>query len=258
QRHPWIFSGAVQRLEGQANAGDLVHIVAADDTWLACAYYNPHSQIQARVLSWDLEESIDEAFWERRLARAIAGRTALQLAPQTNALRLVNAESDDLPGLIVDQYGDFLVLQSQTAGIERWKQMLVDLLAARVGPAGILERSDLSIRKKEGLSPVSGLLWGQPPPDLLTVHENGHPFQVDLRHGHKTGLYLDQRDNRALVCQPRFVAGKRLLNVFSYTGGFAVYAAAAGARAITNLDSSVDVLRLAEANVQLTAPQRPD
>ena len=258
QRHPWIFSGAVQRLEGQANAGDLVHIVAADDTWLACAYYNPHSQIQARVLSWDLEESIDEAFWERRLARAIAGRTALQLAPQTNALRLVNAESDDLPGLIVDQYGDFLVLQSQTAGIERWKQMLVDLLAARVGPAGILERSDLSIRKKEGLSPVSGLLWGQPPPDLLTVHENGHPFQVDLRHGHKTGLYLDQRNNRALVCQPRFVAGKRLLNVFSYTGGFAVYAAAAGARAITNLDSSVDVLRLAEANVQLTAPQRPD
>lgn len=258
QRHPWVFSGAVQRLEGKAEPGDLVHVVAADDSWLACAYYNPHSQIRARVLSWDLEEPIDEAFWRRRLQRAIANRTALQLAPHTNALRLVNAESDGLPGLVVDQYGNFLAVQCLTAGIERRKQMLVELLAELTQPAGILERSDVSIRKKEGLSPVSGHLWGEAPPDLLTVQENGRAFQVNLRQGHKTGLYLDQRDNRALVGQPRFVAGRDVLNVFSYTGGFAVYAAAAGARAITNVDSSVDALRLAEANAQLNAAGRTD
>lgn len=258
QRHPWVFSGAIQRIEGNLQMGDLVNIVAANGSWLASAYFNPHSQIQGRVLSWDAKEVINPDFWRRKLHQAVKRRAVLQLEPQTTAYRLVNAEADQLPGLIIDKYGEFLVLQSLTAGIDQSKTVIVEQLKEVVECAGILERSDAPVRKKEGIPLQTGLLWGNKPPQTLTVHENGHAFMVDLAQGHKTGLYLDQRDNRALVCQPRFVAGKNILNVFSYTGGFAIYAAANAAKTIVNIDSSMEALQLAEKNIELNGYLRPN
>jgi 23S rRNA (cytosine1962-C5)-methyltransferase len=256
-RHPWVFSGAIQQIDGEPTPGDIVDIADRQQRFLARAYFNPHSQIQARILSWDPAEAIDDQFWRRLMERAINGRNSLNLQPATTAYRLVNAEADRLPGLIVDQYGDYLVVQCLTLGIDRRKEQLVALLADLLQPRGILERSDVDVRRKEGLPPSDGLLWGELPPAELLIRENGLTFAVDLQQGHKTGFYLDQRDNRALVGQPHIVAGKRMLNLFAYTGGFAVYAAAAQAGPIINVDSSVDALTLAERNIALNGWQRP-
>ena len=257
-RHPWVFSGAIRQVKGEPQPGDLVEVVAHDNEWLATGYYNPHSQIRVRLLSWEEADTVDEGWWRGRLAAALARREALALAPETTAYRLVYAESDRLPGLVVDGYGDFLVLQALTLGIERRKEMVSGLLAELLAPAGIVERSDVDVREKEGLAQEKGLLWGEAPPEELVVQEHGHRFGVDLMAGHKTGLYLDQRENRALVGQRRFLEGKEVLNVFAYSGGFAPYAAAAGARAIVNLDSSAAALAQAERNMALNGYERPD
>ena len=249
RRHPWIFSGAVGRTTGTPAPGDLVDVLAADGTWLARGYFNPHSQIRVRVLSWDEATPIDEDFWRRRLAQALAWRAALSLAPQTDAYRLVNAEADGLPGLIVDRYADYLVIQCLTQGIATRRDLLLRLLEELLAPAGIVERSDADVVRKEGLAKTRGLVAGSAPPAQLEIRENGLRAGVSLLDGHKTGYYLDQRDNRLRVCSVPFVGGRTVLNVFSYTGGFALNAAAAGAGAITNIDSSADVLALAEANM---------
>ncbi len=256
-RHPWIFSGAIERVEGRPEPGDLVDVVGKDGRFLARAYYNPHSQIRGRILAWDADETIDETFWRQKIERAITGRAALALEPATTAYRLINAEADGLPGLVVDKYGDFLVIQCLTLGIDRRKEMLVGLLADSLNPAGIIERSDVSVRAQEGLPEFKGLVWGEPPPSDWIVRENGRQFGVDLLGGHKTGLYLDQRENRTAVCRPHFVAGKEILNVFAYTGGFALYAAASGAGPIVNIDSSMAALTLAEKNVIGDGWERP-
>jgi 23S rRNA (cytosine1962-C5)-methyltransferase len=257
QRHPWIFSGAVERIDGpKPEPGELVAVATARGEQLATAYYNPRSQIIARVLSWDPKEAIDDVFWLRRLAAAIALRQLLGIEPATTAYRLVYAESDGLPGLIVDRYGPYLVMQCLTLGIDRRKELLVGLLQEVLRPRGILERSDSSVRKQEGLEPVSGRVWGEKPPEQLEVLENGHTFLVDVFRGHKTGLYLDQRDNRALVCAKGNVSGRDVLNVFAYTGGFAVYAASNGARSIVNVDDSDDALKLAALQVEKTGGER--
>ena len=270
-RHPWVFSGAIGRVQGQPAPGDLVTVADHKGTPLATAYYNAKSQIQARILSWEPSEAIDEAFWRGRLQQAIAGRAMMGLtaddrrplttdplttdllitAPPTTACRLVNAEADGLPGLVVDRYGDYLVIQCLTLGIDRRKETLVGLLAELLQPAGILERSDVDVRGKEGLRPLVELRHGQEPPAELVIRENGFSFLVDVLHGHKTGFYLDQRDNRAAVGQPALMAGREVLNVFAFTGAFGVYAAAAGARAVIHVDSSAPALEAAERNMQL-------
>jgi 23S rRNA (cytosine1962-C5)-methyltransferase len=255
-RHPWIFSGAIRSIDGQPAPGDLVTIRAHDGMWLATAYYNPHSQIRARILSWEEGEEIDEAWWRARPQQAVATRAALALAPQTNAFRLVNAEADQLPGLVVDRYGDYLVLQALTAGIDRRKALLAQLLQQVVEPRGIVERSDVDVREKEGLEQTTGMLAGPEPPQDMVVQENGLEFVVDLLHGHKTGLYLDQRENRSLLGQPRFVQDREVLNLFSYTGGFALFAAAGGARSIVNVDSSAQLLEEARGNMARNFPPR--
>lgn len=254
--HPWIFSGAVRRVENDPGPGDLVDVYANDESWLALAYFNPHSQIRARVLSRDPDDTVDEAWWRNRLRQAISLRQMLELEPETTAYRLVNAEADRVPGLVVDRYEDYLVVQALTMGIERQKPMLVRLLNELLNPAGIVERSDVDVRKKEGLEQTSGLLSGQGPPADLLVLENNLAFNVDLLHGHKTGLYLDQRENRALLGQKRFVEHKEVLNVFSYTGGFALYVAAGGAQHIVNVDSSTEILQQARENVQRRFAER--
>ena len=265
-RHPWVFSGAIGRVRGQPAPGDLVTVADHKGAPLATAYYNAKSQIQARILSWDPSEAVDAAFWRGRLGRAIAGRAVMGLAADaqpisaeapTTAYRLVNAEADGLPGLVVDRYGDFLVMQCLTLGIDRRKEMLTGMLAELLQPAGILERSDVDVRGKEGLQRVVEVRHGQEPPVELGILENGFSFLADIRHGHKTGFYLDQRDNRVAVGQAPFMAGREVLNVFAFTGAFGVYAAAAGASAVVNVDSSAPALEMAERHMALNGFAQP-
>ncbi len=248
-RHPWLFGGAIARVEGQAQPGDLVEIVDGAGRPCGRGYYNPRSQIAVRILTWDPDEAIDAAFWRRRLEAAIARRAALPGLAETDACRLVHAESDGLPGLIVDRYGEWLVLQSLTAGIEQRKELLAALLMELLAPKGIYERSDVDVRPREGLADAVGVLAGDAPPPQVGIVEHGRRFQVDLLRGHKTGFYLDQRENRQRVAA--YCAGADVLNAFGYTGGFGVYAGTAGARRVVNLDSSAEALAAAEAHMAL-------
>ena len=252
QHHPWIFSGAVARVKGDVTDGDVVDVVAADGTWLARGTLNRKSQIVVRLLTWTEGEAIDEAFWRSRLERAIAGRAMLASGGDTTAYRLVSAESDGLPGLIVDRYGDYLVMQFLTLGVERWKQEIVGQVSNLLYK-GVYERSDVDVRAKEDLPKASGVLAGEEPPDLVEIRENGLRFLVDVKRGHKTGFYLDQRDNRRKVAP--YLCGREVLNCFAYTGAFAVYALAAGAKSVANVDTSADALELARRNVDLNAAQ---
>lgn len=248
-RHPWLFSGAIQHIDRAAADGDIVEVHSAAGQWLARGYLNRRSQIQVRLLTWDSDQAIDETFWRARVQRALAGRAALAADPQTNAYRLIHAESDGMPGLVVDRYGDWLAMQCLTLGIERVKPLLTRLLVELCQPAGIVERSDVEVRDKEGLRPVAGMLHGAAPAGPLEITEQGHKFLVDLTGGQKTGFYLDQRENRRRVAA--YCQNARVLNAFSYSGGFAVYALAAGAQHVLNLDSSLEALELAERNLTL-------
>ena len=255
-RHPWIFSGAIARVDGEPADGDVVDVLDAQGTCLGQGYINRHSQITVRMLAFAGDEALDASFWRRRLEQSIARRRSLLQDDATTACRLVYAESDLLPGLVVDRYGDYLVLQALTLGIERNKAEIVGILAQLVHPAGIYERSDVDVRAKEGLAPSAGLLWGREPPRPVRIRENGHSFQVDIQGGQKTGFYLDQRSNRARLAS--YAHGRTVLNAFAYTGGFAVYAACAGAGSVTNVDSSAEALALARVNVSANCSEARD
>lgn len=248
QRHPWIFSGAIQRLPKEVANGAIVDVYAADGKWLARGYLNRASQIQVRILTWDVDEAIDRAFWQSRIVQAIAGRAALAADPDTTVYRLINGESDYLPGLLVDRYGDYLVMQVGTLGIEQRKAELAAILLAESGVLGIIERSEASVRRQEELPDAEGLLLGEAPPAQIEVREDGLHFLVDLYGGQKGGFYADQRENRRQVAT--YCSGKRILNGFSYTGAFAIHALAAGAAHVINVDSSVDALTLGEEILQ--------
>jgi 23S rRNA (cytosine1962-C5)-methyltransferase len=250
-RHPWIFSGAISGVDGQPSAGDLVAVHDSEGAFLAWGYFNRQSQITVRLLSWNRDEPIDDSFWSGRLAQSLAARERPGLsAPKTTAWRLVYAESDGIPGLVVDRYENWLVAQFLTAGTDVRKQELARMLAELVPEAeGVYERSDVEVREKEGLAPSDGPLLGGMPPDELIIRENGLQFPVDVRSGHKTGFYLDQRENRALL--EHYVAGADLLNCFAYTGGFGVYAARGGAGQITHVETSADALSTAERTMAL-------
>jgi 23S rRNA (cytosine1962-C5)-methyltransferase len=258
KRHPWVFSGAIQSVAGDPTDGDMVALRGESGAFLARGYWNHQSQINVHVLSWDEGQVIDDEFWRVRLQRSISGRVVENAQHEhgtPNAYRLVNAESDGLPGLIVDRYGDWLVIQALTLGIERRKQLMAKLLVELLSPAGIYERSDVEIRTKEGLTPITGLLAGRKPPPVIEIDENGRRFLVDVYNGHKTGFYLDQRDNRAILGNwLRFdpqADTRVVLNCFSYTGGFTVYALDGMARRVINVDASADALALARQNVTL-------
>jgi 23S rRNA (cytosine1962-C5)-methyltransferase len=256
-RHPWVFSGAVSRVEGEVHDGDLVRVVNRSGRYLATGYWNRRSQIVVRLLTWDAEEPVDAEFWRRRLARAFAGRSHLAWDPDTDAYRLVHAEADGLPGLIVDRYRDWLVVQCLTLGMACHRDQIVALLAdpstfssSRIDVmAGIYARDDADVRRKEGLPLETGLLWGVEPPDQVEIVEHGHRFLVDVKGGHKTGFYLDQRENRRQTAT--WCAGLDVLNAFAYTAGFGVYAGKAGAQSVVNVDTSAGALALAEENLAL-------
>jgi len=257
-RHPWVFSGAIDGSNGEPAPGDIVDIKRNDGKWLARAYFNPHSQITARILTWEQAEYIDETFWSKKLERSIEMRRKLRPLPGTTAYRLVNAEADGLPGLIVDKYNDFLVIQLLTLGIDRRKEVLVKLLAEKINPDGIFERSDTAVRKKEKLPQRHGCIWGEEPLDDLVVKEDSLYFSVDIKNGHKTGFYLDQRINRKLVTGDQLVKGRSILDAFSYSGGFGIFAARGEAAEIVNIDHSSTALILAKHNQAINGFDRPN
>ncbi len=230
QHHPWVFSGAIGDTRGAPAPGDIVDVTGERGEWLARGYYNPKSQIVVRLLTWDEGEAIDEAFWTRRLTAAADLRSALGLThgQATTGYRLAFAESDLLPGLIVDRYDDWLSVQFLTLGVDVRRELLTGLLMDLFQPAGIVDRSDPIARRQEGLRTSDGLIAGREPPPDLTITEYGLRFPVDLLGGQKTGFYLDQRENRRIVAG--FAAGKQVLNAFSFTGAFAVHALKHGAR----------------------------
>jgi 23S rRNA (cytosine1962-C5)-methyltransferase len=249
RRHPWIFSGAIDLAEG--DPGGLVDVRDSGGGFLARGYYNPRSQIAVRILTWDDSERIDTDWWRSRLETAIVARAAWAGREKLSAYRLVYAESDGLPGLIVDRYGEWLVLQSLTAGIEALKPTLVEHLVDLLHPKGVYERSDADVRGKEGLPNAVGVLWGDSPPDPLVIEEHGLKYLVDILGGHKTGFYLDQRDSRRWLIDSRAADKAEVLNAFSYTGAFGACAASTGARRIVSIDSSQPALDMAQATMSL-------
>jgi 23S rRNA (cytosine1962-C5)-methyltransferase len=252
-RHPWIFSGAVGRIDTGAEDGEIVTVRDASGAFLARGYLNRRSQIVVRLLSWDEGQPVDEAFWTQRIVDAIARRQDLAVDPETTAYRLVHAEADLVPGLIVDRYGDYLVMQCLTLGIARRRDSLVRALVQALSPVGIYERSDGEVRRREGLGLATGVLYGEAPPPETEIVEHGHRFLVDLAQGQKTGFYLDQRENRGALARhlkSLSVRGRTLLDAFSYSGGFSVYAARAGAGPVTLLDASTEALELARRNLR--------
>jgi 23S rRNA (cytosine1962-C5)-methyltransferase len=248
RRHPWIFSGAVAKVEGDPCAGDTVQVKAADGTLLGMGAYSPESQIRVRLWTFEASE-IDTTFINSRIAQAISGRSIFLAEGATNAFRLVNAEADGIPGLIADRYGEWIVCQFTTAGAERWKKEIVEALQRYSPCKGVYERSDLDVRTREGLPPLMGVLAGEAPPERIEIVENGTRYYVDVLQGHKTGFYLDQRDNRAMV--KRYANGLDVLNAFSYTGGFGVAAVTSAAASVTHVDLSEPSLALARENTAL-------
>lgn len=249
RKHPWIFSGAIDSVKDLKQNGETVEIISADGKPLGYGSYSAHSQITVRVLSFNPSEKIDIDFIRKRIESSIELRNNLINTQSTNAYRIINAESDFLPGLVVDKYDNYLVCQFLSAGAEFWKKEIVEVLNSIFNPAGIYERSDVDVREKEGLQPVKAVLSGKEPAEFFEVIENENKFFVDIKSGHKTGFYLDQRDNRNILSL--FASDKEILNCFSYTGGFAVYALRGGAKKVINVDSSVDALSLAEKNLSL-------
>jgi 23S rRNA (cytosine1962-C5)-methyltransferase len=257
RRHPWLFSGAVAQLEGRARPGDTVEVVSREGRPLARAAWSPASQIRARVWSFDPHEAIDHAFFKRRVAAAVARRAALpelggQLSGQLSGqqgLRLIHAESDGLPGVIADRYGDTVVVQLTTAGADKWRAAIADSLVKATGCARIYERSDAEVRALEGLEPVTGWLHGGAADEELVIEENGIRMAVDIFAGHKTGFYLDQRDNRRRVAE--LARDRRVLNCFCYSAGFSLQALAGGAREVVSIDSSGPALETAKHNLTL-------
>lgn len=246
RRHPWVFSGAMARVEGAPAAGDTVAVRAADGGFLAWGAFSPASQIRVRVWSFDEAETIDAGFFRRRVARALALRRAFGIDAATDAYRVVHGESDGLPGVVADRYGDTLVLQLASAGAERWRDAIADALQAATGCTRVYERSDLEVRELEGLAPRTGALRGPDPGDVA-IREGVLSYRVDVRGGQKTGFFLDQRDNRARV--GALARGRRVLNGFCYTGAFTVAALAGGASSVLSVDSSADALNRARGHV---------
>jgi 23S rRNA (cytosine1962-C5)-methyltransferase len=251
RRHPWVFQGSIEK--GKGDSGETVRVESHDGSFLAWGAYSPESQIRVRAWSFQASERIDAAFFERRLETALALRARMAVA--SDGVRLVHGEADGLPGLVVDQYGDILSVQFLASGVERWKTTIADHLLRLTGCTRLYERSDASVRALEGLPSVRAWLRGgssEPADTLVTIHENGWKLTVDVAEGHKTGYYLDQRENRARFAQlVRQYGCKSVLNCFSYTGGFSVAALAGGATRVISVDSSAPALERATAHVKL-------
>lgn len=257
--HPWVFCGAIDQIDEDYEVGSLVRVFSSEEKFLGIGYLNPRSQIAIRMLTFE-DEPIGPSFFKKRIQAAVALRDRFFPSPLpsppgrgegegcTNAYRLIHAEGDFLPGLMADRYGDYLVVQFLTAGIEKWKDVLTTIFQESLKPRGIFERDDSEWRAWEGLEKRVGCLAGEEPPDFVEIKENGLHFIVDIHRGQKTGFFLDQRENRKMI--GRLSAGKRVLNCFSYTGGFSIYAAKGGALETVSVDSSEEALNTARHNFE--------
>lgn len=248
RHHPWVFASAIQSLDKEPASGSTVDLLSSEGHFLARASYSPHSQIRARIWTFE-DEPVNADFFRKRICAAHATRNTLHVSHNTDAYRLIHAESDGIPGLIVDRYDDVLVLQSLTAGSEFWKETIADILIEETGIQNIYERSDADVRELEGLKPINGILRGIIPNPQLRITEHGLRFQVNIATGHKTGFYLDQRANRHRVGE--LAKDRDVLNCFCYTGGFSIHALANGAKSVLSVDSSADALALLEENISL-------
>ncbi|MDF1513443.1 MAG: class I SAM-dependent rRNA methyltransferase [Anaerolineae bacterium] len=250
RQHPWIFSGAIQKTEGSPSFGSLVSVHDYQSDFLAWGHYSPHSQIRVRLIDWNEQQPCEhDDFWAKKIAGAVTTRKIITNSGTTTACRLINAENDGLPGLILDQYQDVVVVQFLSAGMEARKTILTRLLIDILHPQAIFERSDSDVRQKEGLAPSTGLRYGALPAQPMMFMENGLHFLVDIAEGHKSGFYLDQRTNRQRFSDLtqhliRIGIHPTLLNVFSYTGAFSVYGLMAGALSAVNVESSQEALAM--------------
>jgi 23S rRNA (cytosine1962-C5)-methyltransferase len=247
-RHPWVFSGALKNIPEGLESGTPVRLANEDGDFLAHGYFNSYSQIAVRLWSWDENDIVDANFFEKKISQAYALRKQLVASKQTDSYRLVHSENDLLPGLIVDKYGEYLVLQFHTTGIDSWKESIVAALKKIIKPKGIYERSDVRTRGIEGAEKKAGLVFGKVP-ERIKISENGYQFWVDVIGGQKTGFFLDQRDKRQALT--KYVDGKSVLNCFSYSGGFSIYALGAGAKRVVSVDASESAMELAVKNVKL-------
>ncbi|BFO53974.1 class I SAM-dependent rRNA methyltransferase [Acidovorax sacchari] len=247
RRHPWIFESAIAK--GGGDSGETVRVESADGRFLAWAAFSPASRIRARAWSFDEAQRIDPAFFAAAVDRAVRARE--RFAIESDGVRLVHGESDGLPGLIVDRYGDTLVAQFTSAGTERWKAVIADALLKATGLQKLYERSDASVRQLEGLEPATGWLRGEGPTEL-SIREHGWRLTLDIAEGHKTGFYLDQRDSRHRFSEAvRRLGARQVLNCYCYTGGFTIAALAGGASQVTSIDSSGPALERARSHAAL-------
>lgn len=247
-RHPWVFSGALKGIPEGLVSGELVRLIDEQGKFLAQGYFNSYSQIAVRLWSWIETEKVNADFFVKRIQTACDLRRRYVAGPDTTAYRLIYGENDLLPGLVVDRYGDYLSVQFHTRGIEYWKKEIVTALTQVLHPRGIYERSEVRGREHEEGTVSEGILSGEIP-DRIEILENGLKFLVDIKGGQKTGFFLDQRDKRQAL--QKYVAGKKVLNCFSYTGGFSIYALAAEAEQVVSVDASEGAIHLAQENVAI-------
>ena len=254
RRHPWVYDTAVQRLLGKATSGDTVRVLSYDGRFLAWAAYSKDSALRARCWTFNEEEKIDSDWIESKIHKALAARAAL--FGRTSAVRVIFGEADQLPGLVVDRYGDWFVTQFQAAGVEAFREVIADCLMKEPGIRGVFDRSDAATRHREGLELRVEVLRGEEPPQEIEVTEDGVRYGVDVRIGHKTGFYIDQRENRFLAqrlakeFKQKHGRGMRALNCFCYTGGFSLALLAGGAQEVISVDSSAEALAMAARNAQ--------
>lgn len=246
--HPWIFSGAIDKIKGKPENGEIVKVSAASTEFLAYAYYNAESRVALRLMEWDESKTIDKSWYQLKLRDAIASRQHL-LNENTNTCRLVFSEADFLPGLIVDKYADFLSLQILSSGMENAKQELIEILIEELNPRGIFDKSDAGARKHENLEAAQGLLWGETPPEFIEVKENGITYHINIADGQKSGFYCDQRDNRDILAA--YTKDKNVLDCFCYSGGFTLNSLKQGAAHVTSVDSSALAIETLQHNLTL-------
>lgn len=251
QLHPWVFSGAIDQIKGNPENGDIIMVTDSNNNFLAYGFFNDKSRVAVRLLEWNLETEINESWWRKKIRTAVKHRDELN-TKETNTYRLIFSEADFLPGLIVDRYADFLSVQILTSGIERIKHIILDELQQLLSPKGIFDRSDASARAHEGMEASSGgILLGSEPPEFVSVKENGIFYQVNIAEGQKSGFYCDQRDNRKWVAD--HVKDKKVLDCFSYSGGFSLNALAKGAKEVISVDSSALALETLKRNMEINS-----
>jgi 23S rRNA (cytosine1962-C5)-methyltransferase len=249
QRHPWIFSGAIDKVKGAPLNGEVVKVLAADKSFLAYGYYNAQSRVAVRLLEWEESNTVDTDWYQQKLKQSIAARSHVLKNENTNTCRLVFSEADYLPGLIVDKYANFLSLQILSAGIENVKTDIIAILRTELNPTGIFDKSDATARTHENLELSQGLLWGETPPEFIEVTENGVRYHINIADGQKSGFYCDQRDNRELMAA--YTKDKDVLDCFCYSGGFTLNSLKNGAKHVTSIDSSALAIETLKHNLSL-------